>query len=111
MSNVTRTPTKTITIPTTFINTSTTGANQLVAAAPGFSIRVIQAVITTTLANTVKFQSSTNDISSLMTLSASGNLVLPFNEHGWFQTNVGEALNLNISVATATGLTISYITL
>jgi hypothetical protein len=111
MGNVTRTAPQQPSIKSTFINSSATGNTQILAAAPGMSIRVIDAAIVTTLANNVKFQSATNDISALFPLGANGGLVLPFNEHGWFQTNVGEALNLNLSVATATGVSINYIIL
>jgi len=111
MSNVTRTPPKNITIPSAFINASSIGATQIIAAQPGMSIRVIDAAVISTLANTVKFQSAATDISATFPLGANGGLVLPFNEHGWFQTAPGEALNINLSVATATGISINYIIL
>ena len=111
MSNVTRTPPKNITIPSAFLNASSIGATPIVAAQTGMSIRVIGAVLVSTLANTVKFQSAATDISATFPLGANGGLVLPFNEHGWFQTAPGEALNINLSVATATGISINYIIL
>jgi hypothetical protein len=111
MSNVTRTAPQQPSIKNTFLNTSTIGANQIIAAQTGMSIRVIDAAIVSTAANNVKFQSAANDISALFPLGANGGLVLPFNEHGWFQTNVGEALNINLSAATATGVSINYIIL
>lgn len=111
MSNVTRTAPKNLSIKNTFVNTSATGATQIVAAAPGMSIRVISAAVVSTIANNVKFQSAATDISALFPLGANGGIVLSFNEHGWFQTNPGEALNINMSVATATGIQINYIIL
>jgi hypothetical protein len=75
------------------------------------SIRVISVAIVSTLANNVKFQSAANDISATFPLGANGGLVMSFNEHGWFQTNVGEALNINLSVGTLTGIQINYIIL
>ncbi len=92
-------------------NPATTGNTQLVAAATGARYRVLQAAIVSTAANTVKFQSATTDISASWPLGANGGIVLPYNEHGWFETNVGEALNINLSAATATGVQIQYIKL
>jgi hypothetical protein len=111
MSNVTRTAPQQPSIKNTFINSSSSGATQIIAAQNGMSIRVIDAALVSTLANTVKFQSNATDISASFPLGANGGLVLPFNEHGWFQTNVGEALNINLSVGTATGVSINYIIL
>jgi hypothetical protein len=111
MSNVTRTAPQQPSIKNIFINSSSSGATQIIAAQNGMSIRVIDAALVSTLANTVKFQSNATDISASFPLGANGGLVLPFNEHGWFQTNVGEALNINLSVGTATGVSINYIIL
>lgn len=111
MSNVTRTAPQQPSIKNTFINSSSSGATQIIAAQNGMSIRVIDAALVSTLANTIKFQSNATDISASFPLGANGGLVLPFNEHGWFQTAVGEALNINLSVGTATGISINYIIL
>jgi len=111
MSNVTRTAPQQPSIKSTFVNASSMGSNQIIAAQPGMSIRVIDAAMVTTLANSVKFLSAATDISATFPLGANGGLVLPFNEHGWVQTNVGEALNINLSVGTATGVHINYIIL
>lgn len=111
MGNVTRTAPQQPSIKNIFINASSLGSTQIIAAQTGMSIRVIDAAVVTTLANTVKFQSNATDITASFPLGANGGLVLPFNEHGWFQTNIGEALNINLSVGTATGLQINYIIL
>lgn len=111
MGNVTRTPPTNSSIKNAFLNTSTIGANQIIAAPTGMCVRVIGLAVVSTAANNVKFQSAGNDISALFPLGANGGLVLPFNEHGWFQTNNGEALNMNISAATATGVSINYVIL
>lgn len=111
MTNVTRTPPQNLTIKSTFVNASSLGSTQIIAAATGMSIRVIDAAIVTTAANSVKFLSAATDISATFPLGANGGLVLPFSEHGWLQTNPGEALNINLSVATPTGVHINYIIL
>lgn len=111
MANVTSTPTKQTNVIRGFTAASSLGATQLVAAQPGLSIRVLSMAVVTTLANAVKFQSGTTDISAAMPLGANGGIVLPFNEHGWFQTNAGEALNVNLGTATATGINFQYVVL
>lgn len=111
MSNVTRTvPLQSphINIPA---NPASLGSNTLVAAVAGARYRVLSLVVVTTLANNVKIQSNATDISSTFPLAANGGIVLPFNEHGWFQTNLGEALNVNLSIATATAVQVQYIML
>jgi len=109
--NVTTTPPKNQTVYSTFVNTAALGATSIIAAKTGMSIRVCGLAVVTTLANSVKFLSAATDISALFPLGANGGLVLPYNEHGWFQTAEGEALSVNLSVATATGVHIEYIIL
>lgn len=108
-TNVTSTPTVQTNIRKAFVNASSLGSNAVVSAVNGKSIRVTGVALVTTLANSVKFLSAATDISATFPLGANGGIVLPFNEHGWFQTNSGEALNLNLSVATSTGLSITYV--
>lgn len=108
-TNVTSTPTVQTNILKAFVNASSLGSNAVVSAVNGKSIRVTGVALVTTLANSVKFLSAATDISATFHLGANGGIVLPFNEHGWFQTNSGEALNLNLSVATSTGLSITYV--
>jgi len=108
MSNVTRvTP-----LVTPYINLganpSASGDNSLVAAVANVSYRVLGVAVVTTGANSVKFRSNTTDISATFPLAANGGIVLPFSEHGHFETAVGEALQVNLSAATATGVQIQY---
>jgi hypothetical protein len=94
----------------TFVNPGSIGANLVKSAQSTSSrIRVLGIAMVSTLANNVKFQSATNDITATFPLGANGGLVLPFNEHGWFQTNFGEDLNVNLSVGTPTAIQIQYI--
>lgn len=92
-------------------NPSALGATQLIAADAGAKYRVLAVAVVATTANAVKFQSASTDISATFPLGANGGIVLPFNEHGWFETNVGEALNISMGTATATGVQIQYIKL
>ena len=109
MHNVTSTPPKNRTIVSTFVNASALGSTAVIAAVTGRSIRIVAAAIITTLANEVKFLSASTAISATWPLGANGGLVLPYNDHGWVQTAEGEALNINLSVATATGVHVEYI--
>jgi len=108
-TNVTSTPPKNQTVVSAFITTATLGSNAVVTAKTGRSIRVVSAAIVTTLANSIKFLSASTDISALWPLGANGGMVLPYNDHGWVQTAPGEALNINLGVATSTGVHIQYI--
>ena len=94
-----------------FINASASGNTALVATTglgPRSRIRVLALVLTTTAENTVKFQSATTDITPAWPFVALGGMVLPFNEHGWFECAVNEALNFNQTVATACAVHIVY---
>lgn len=110
--NVTSSPPKESPIKRAFVNASSLGSNPVVAAPTGTgAIRVLSVAVVSTLANSVNFLSAATGISATFPLAANGGLVLPFNEHGWFQCASGEALNVNLSVATATGVQIQYIVL
>mgnify|MGYP003560316392 CR=1 FL=1 len=98
------------TVNRAFVNASATGNTSLVAAqGSGVRIRVLGIIAVSTLANNVKFQSATTDISALFPLAANAGFVLPYNQHGWFQTAANEALNVNLSVATATGFQVIWV--
>jgi hypothetical protein len=111
--NVTAAPPKNKTVLSAFVNASSSGSNAVLAA-PGstsVAIRVLGVAVVTTSAISVKFQSASTDISATWPLAANGGLVLPFTEHGWFQCAGGEALNVNLSGASATGVHILYMVL
>ena len=109
--NVTATPPKNQSVYSIFVNPSTLGATSVVAAKTGMSIRVLGLALVSTATNSVKLLSASTDITATFPLGANGGLVLPFNEHGWCQTAVGEALQVNLSANTATGVHVLYIVL
>jgi hypothetical protein len=109
--NVTSTPARNSVIYSTFQNPAGLGTTQILAGVAGQKIRVVSAAIVTTLANSVKFLSNATDISATFPLGANGGIVLPYNDHGWVQTAAGEALQINLSVATATAVHVQYIIL
>lgn len=95
---------------TGFSNPTAIGNTVAVAAVAGAAIRVLgMALVNGGTANNVKFQSNSTDISATFALGINGGLVLPFNEHGWMQTAIGEALNTNLTGATPVGVQLSYI--
>ena len=85
-----------------------TNTGTLVAAVANKRIRVYAAVMVAGSAVDVKFRSNTTDISATFPLAANGGCVLPEAKAGWFQTAVGEALNLNMSAATTVGVQLIY---
>lgn len=109
MSNVTRTVPLVSPHVNLGANPASSGDNSLVAAVANAKFRVLSVAVVTTTANSVKFRSATADISATFPLAANGGFVLPFNEHGWFETAAGEALQINMTTATATGVQIQYI--
>lgn len=90
-------------------NASASGDTTLVAAVPGRRVRVLALAGVTTLANSVHFRSNATPIAATFPLAANGGVVLPVNELGWFETAFGEALVVNMTAATATGLQIVYV--
>ncbi len=86
-------------------------ANSLIAAATGTKYRVLAAAVVATTAVSVKFQSASTDITGTFPLGANGGIVLPYNEHGWFETSSNEALNIHLSSAVSCGVQIQYIKL
>jgi hypothetical protein len=87
------------------VSESSIGANELVAAdAAGRRIRVVAGLLSASGgANDVKFQSAATDITGVIGLPADGQLPIDPFLHGHFETAAGEALNLNLSAATAVG--------
>lgn len=93
----------------TFLDSPSLGTNVIVAGEAGKQIKVLSVALVSKTANDVFFVSDGNKISSTMPLGANGGFVLPFNAYGWFVTNEGEGLGVNVSAITQTGVMISYI--
>jgi len=90
------------------LNATASGVTAAIAAVTTSKIRVLALVLTTTAENTIKFQSASTDITPTFPFVALGGMVLPFNEHGWFETVKNEALNFSQSVATPCAIHIVY---
>ena len=83
--------------------------NTFVAAVANHKIRVYGYVFSALASTAVKFQSNASDISPTFSLGATAGFVVPqVTEPGWFETAVGEALNLNMSVNTTVGVGVIY---
>lgn len=106
--NVVRVLPRETAVKNTFVTVTSLGSNEVIAAITGKRIRVVGLAVITTLANAIKFMSAATGISATLPLGANGGVVLPFNEHGWFQTAEGEALNINLGTATSTGVQVVY---
>jgi len=90
---------------------SASGATTIVALVSSKKIRVLALQLVANAAVNVKWQShvTPTDLTGLAYLGANGGYVLPFNPVGWFQTNTGEALDINLSGAVAVGGCLTYV--
>ena len=93
------------------INTTTSGVTTMVAATAGKKIRVLAMYINSAVANVINLQShvTTANNDGALAYSATGGMVLPFNPIGWFDTTVGEALDINIASTGQVSGQFSYI--
>ena len=97
------------------IDASASGNNEIVAAVTGKRIRVVGYTIIATGTVTVKWRSASTDLSGGMALAANGgttpsvSVLSPAGMFGVFQTEPGEALNLNLSGAVAVGGHLVYV--
>lgn len=87
------------------------GANTIVAAVVGRKIRVLAYTLMANGAVNAKFRSSTvTDLTGLKYFAAAGGgISVSFNPLGWFETAIGELLNLDLSGAVAVGGELVYI--
>lgn len=95
------------------ITASSSGVTNILALVTSKKIRVVALSLTSNGAVNVKFQShvTPTDITGLFYFAAAGDgIVLPFNPGGWFQTNSGEALDINLSGSVAVGGCLTYVT-
>lgn len=98
------------TIQRSLVNATSSGNTAAVAAQASLRIRVLAVAVISGSAITVKFQSDTTDICAGFPLAVNGGFVLPRNQDGWFQTAVGEVLNINLSGNATVGCQVVWIT-
>lgn len=93
-----------------WLNTQIASFNGVVQPVPSRSIKVLALAVISRLPNEVYFTTGPySKISSTMPLGANGGFVLPFNPYGWMKTHEGEALCINLSTPTDTGVMVLYI--
>jgi hypothetical protein len=92
-----------------FLTALSSGPTVVVAAQPGQRIRVLQLMVITSAPNSVKFQSnSVTDLTALFPLAQNGGFVMPYSDIGWFQTNIGESLAVNMTAGNSTGIQVVW---
>lgn len=96
-----------------FANPATSGDQPIIAAVANRKIKVLAGLVVNNAAtaNTVIWKSNANIIGPSIVLPANlfGFVPFPYNEAGWLLTNLGEALNLNLSASTAIGVSVVYL--
>lgn len=94
------------------IDAATLGDNTLVAAVTARKIRVLSLyVVASGGANTIRFESGAGGtaLSGQMDLAADGQLALPYNPAGHFETASAALLNLELSAATSVDGGLTYV--
>lgn len=72
---------------------ATSGAPTVVAAIPGHSIRLLSYTLSTGIAQSIKWQSNTTDLTGSMSLNANDNMIQS-SDQGLMETQSGHALRL-----------------
>lgn len=91
------------------VSTSSSGVTEIVAAVPGAKIVVINYGIVVAGATAITWRSASTSISGALSFAGNGGISCSDADHGWFETAVGEALNINNSAAVAVGGHVSYL--
>ena len=98
-------------LKTTFADTSATGDTPVVPA-PGAGRKVVvygfQLFNNVATANNLRFKSAGNNIGPLIGMGANGSASVSPSGVPLFECNANEALNLNLSAATAVGVLVYY---
>lgn len=83
------------------VDAAALGDNTLVAAVTGKKIRVLaMMLIANGGANTIRFESGASGTALTGHMILTAQIVVPLSGYGWFETAVGELLNLELAVAT-----------
>jgi hypothetical protein len=100
-----------LTIKVAPFNVTATGDQALVPAVAGKKIRVLAITLTCSVATAVSFKSAAGTtLIQGMSFAANGGMDVNRMPHGWFcETAVGEALNMNNSVASNVRGSLCYV--
>lgn len=91
------------------IAAASSGANEIVAAVATKKIKVLRYSFSSSGTVNAKWQSAATDLSGLYYEVSNTGISEPYCPIGIVQTNVGEALNLNLSGNVAVGGSLTYI--
>lgn len=92
-----------------FANAASSGLTIVVPAQAGQRIVVLQVCVITSNTNNVNFAGTiTGPLSATMPLASNGGFVLPYSELGWFQTAIGEDLQINMTAGFQTGVQVVW---
>ena len=93
------------------IDEASSGDNTVVAAVVGKKIYVLSLFLVSAGTVTVRFESGASGtaLTGQMALVANTGFALSFNEGGWFETAMGELLNIELSAGVSVDGSISYI--
>lgn len=91
---------------------ATAGDNTLVAAVAGKAIRVLALFLDASGGpQDARFEDGAGGgaLTGVLALDANGQMTLPYNPAGWFETSPGTLLNLELSTATDTAGVLVYV--
>lgn len=90
---------------------SVTATATVIAALTTGKIRVVSLFVTNTTAQSITFKSGAGGtaLTGAMALAALGQLTLPYNSQGWFETAAAALLELNTSGGTLVAGVIGYV--
>lgn len=93
------------------ISVAAAGDATIVAAVTGKKIRVVDVVLTSETAGTVRFESGTGGtaLTGLITLPAGGGFAPGFNPYGHFETAAATLLNLEVTTSTGADGWLMYV--
>lgn len=93
------------------ISAASSGDNTIVAAVTGKKIRVINYALVATTAVTVAFESGAGGtaLTGDMSIGATGGIVAPDADSGWFETAAGALLNMELGGAVQVSGHICYV--
>lgn len=92
------------------IDDATSGDNTIVAAVTGKKIRVHSLFMVAAGAVVARFESGAGGtaLTGQMTFAENGGMVLPHNPTGWFETDAGDLLNLELGGAVSVDGGLTY---
>ncbi len=93
------------------VDAAGSGDNTLVAAVSAKRIRVLSLFLVASGAVLIRFESGAagTALTGQMSAGANGNIVMPFNPEGWFQTVAGVLLNMELGGATSVDGCLTYV--